>query len=389
LLKGALQWAKCVNSTAGQRNNTCWIPGNEMKYLIALIAATTLPVLGAEHTNAPVEAELDDLPEARPAVSMQIVQRLRREGDGWVFHDQDREKLSITLTNQQGNVRIGAVVSKLAPYGLLIEDESGAFWCGWAELPLDTREKYKAMAAQAQRIHTAKTFVAASEPPRRPARPPVARLDPVSEKPQVQVKKLVTEIEVADYMKHFIAGLRGIREYEYKFPKTDLAKLACKEITSELKQIHKVLEFGTSYARFSDLLQEKILAVQKIQDLRGDGLPREFLSAVDSCLKELNDSRKEWNDEIKAEGSKMLFAYLRQRDWLESENELLYCIGIAENKLAIDEIFKQEARIVAYQQAAVKKGLTHDIYPLLPEMTQEEIVARLKAAIASTKAGPR
>ena len=42
-----------------------------------------------------------------------------------------------------------------------------------------------------------------------------------------------------------------------------------------------------------------------------------------------------------------------------------------------------------HTNAAVKKGLTGDLYSLLPPMTQEEIVARLKAATASTKAGPR
>ena len=359
-----------------------------MKYLIALIAAATLPVFGAEHTNAPVKAELDNLPEARPAVSMQIVQRLRREGDGWLLKEQDREKLSITLTNQQGKACAGPVVSKVAPYGLLLEHESGAFWSGWPELPPETREKYQAIAAQAKKDSSPKTFDVVS-PATSPARPPVARLDPVSEKREVQVKRLVTEVDVANYMKHCTAGLRGIREYDYEYPKTEKAKLACKELTSEVKQIHKVLEFGTSHARFSDLLQEKILAVQKVQDLRGDGIPREFLSAVDSCLEKLNDSKKVWNNEIKADGSKELCAYFRQRDWLESEIELLYCVGIAENKTAIDEIFKQQARIVWHQQAAVKKGLTGDLYPLLPPMTQEEIVARLKAAMASTKAGPR
>ena len=137
-----------------------------MKYLIALITAATLPVFGAESTNAAVKAELDSVPEARRSVSAaQIAQRLRRQGDGWVLNDQDREKLSITLTNQQGKVCAGPVVSKLAPYGLLVEHESGAFWCGWSELPLETREKYQAIAAQAQKNNSSKTFVDETSPP--------------------------------------------------------------------------------------------------------------------------------------------------------------------------------------------------------------------------------
>jgi len=82
---------------------------------------------------------------------MQIVQRLRREGDGWLSNEQDREKLSITLTNQQGKVCAGPVLSKVAPYGLLLAHESGAFWCAWPALPPETREKYQAIAAQAKK----------------------------------------------------------------------------------------------------------------------------------------------------------------------------------------------------------------------------------------------
>ena len=128
-----------------------------MKFLMALLVAASLPVFGADSTNAPVKAELDKVPEARQSVSaVQIAGRLRRTGDAWLLNEQDREKLA--LTNQRGKVCAGAVVSKLAPYGLFVEHESGAFWCGWSQLPLEVREKYQVIAAQAQKNHSPKTI---------------------------------------------------------------------------------------------------------------------------------------------------------------------------------------------------------------------------------------
>src|SRR5438128_1489052 len=101
-----------------------------MRFLIALLVAASLPVFGAESTNAPVKAELDNVPEAQPAAStVEIAQRLRRNGDGWLLNENFREKLSVTITNEwNGKVCAGPVVSELAPHGLLLEHESGAFW---------------------------------------------------------------------------------------------------------------------------------------------------------------------------------------------------------------------------------------------------------------------
>ncbi len=106
-----------------------------MQFLFALVVAASLPVFGAESTNAPVKAELDSAPEARPPASaVQITQRLRRISDGWVLSEQDREKLSITVTNQwQGKVCASPTVRKLSAHGLFLQHESGAFWCGWAQ----------------------------------------------------------------------------------------------------------------------------------------------------------------------------------------------------------------------------------------------------------------
>src|SRR5206468_4365786 len=103
----------------------------------------------AQVAGAPIKAEAEvvkteaEVKAKAEASTAEIVRRLQRNGDGWVLNERDREKLSITLTNQQGKVCAGPAVGKVAPYGLLLEHEYGEFWCGWADLPPETREKYQ------------------------------------------------------------------------------------------------------------------------------------------------------------------------------------------------------------------------------------------------------
>ncbi len=132
------------------------------------------------------------------------------------------------------------------------------------------------------------------------------------------------------------------------FPATKQAVLACKEITSELNQVHKALELGINYNRFCDLVQEKALAIEKIKDLRGDGIPVGFIQHANRCIERLNDSKEEWLDAIKAEdggGLKHSCEFFRKMDWKQSEVELLYCSAIVDKDRAaiirIDQSKKQ------------------------------------------------
>ena len=82
------------------------------------------------------------------------------------------------------------------------------------------------------------------------------------------------------------------------FPTTDKALAACREILSDLRGVHKILEMGLTYSKFSDLLTEKVLAIEKVKDLQRDGIPEEFLKRVDACVEALNESRSSWGKKI-------------------------------------------------------------------------------------------
>jgi hypothetical protein len=174
------------------------------------------------------------------------------------------------------------------------------------------------------------------------------------------------------------------------FPKTDAAKQSCKEIVSDLKGVSKALELGLSYDKFSDLLTEQVLSVEKIKDLRGDGVPQEFLHRVDDCVDAFKESKHWWNEKIQDEfpQEQDLDEHFMRDYWSEADLHLIYCTGIAEedtnvNALAIDQV----AMMIKTEQDAVKDGILEakDHSDLtVYNMTVEQISAQIKATLSAT-----
>jgi hypothetical protein len=177
---------------------------------------------------------------------------------------------------------------------------------------------------------------------------------------------------------------------ESDFPKTEAARQACKEIVSELKGISKVLEVGLSYNQFSDLLTEKVLAIEKIKDLRGEGITREFLRHADDCVNAYKESKDYWNKKIQADDPRLesLYENFMRKHWSEADLELICCSGIAEsNTNAISSAIDQMAEMIKVEQDAVKDGVLPakgHFDPNVTELTVEEISARLKASLSQT-----
>ena len=148
------------------------MPFNRFRVIGALIAvvASSLSALGAESPNAPgkaeaevtAEAQVSKAIESKPAGSpVEIARRLRRSGNSWILNEQDREKLSFAITNQwQGKVCAAPTVREVGVFGLLVEDESGAFWCSWTQLPLGTARKYQAIVTEVEKRTGVKELVA-------------------------------------------------------------------------------------------------------------------------------------------------------------------------------------------------------------------------------------
>jgi hypothetical protein len=195
--------------------------------------------------------------------------------------------------------------------------------------------------------------------------------------------------EVTNYIKANAADLvHGVGEED--FPKSEPGAAACKDIVSELQQVARAVEGEISYERFGALLDQKMLAVEKAKDTHEDVIPGVFVKHVDLCLKKLNRSKRYWKEEIKADDkdSKAFYAYMKRGDWEESTIDLLYCAAIAQKDPGImQKIFEQKALIIQHEQAAIKASILADSgLPLLPPMTQEEIVSQLKSSVEWARA---
>lgn len=198
------------------------------------------------------------------------------------------------------------------------------------------------------------------------------------------------------------AQIDSIKEYADKFllysfddsdfPKTEGARQACKEIVSELKGINKALELGCSYNKFSELLTDKVLAVEKIKDLRGDGIPRDFLRHIDGCVNAFKESRHWWNEKIQDEfpKSKLLDEQFMRDYWSEADLRLICSAGIAEsNTNAISLIIDKMAEMIKDKQDAVKEGVLEakgNFDPNVQGLSSDQISVRLKKALAAQNA---
>ena len=158
-----------------------------------------------------------------------------------------------------------------------------------------------------------------------------------------------------------------------------------------MKGINKAIELGLNYNKFSDLLTEKVLSIEKIKDLRGEGIPYSFLNRVDECVDAYKESRDWWNKKIQNveyPSVQALEDYDMREYWSIADLHLIYCIGIAEgntnaNALAI----KQVSTMIKTEQDAVKDGILEakdSLDPTVYNLTKEEISARLKALLSVT-----
>src|SRR5258708_38015631 len=153
---------------------------------------------------------------------------------------------------------------------------------------------------------------------------------------------------------------------KFDFPKSRETKHACKEIVSELKGVKTALELGISYIKFSDLLTDKVLSVEKIKDLRGEGLPSTFTRRVNDCVYAFKESKHWWNERIesKSEGVTALCDYDMREYWSKAELSLLYCTGIAEESTEVNEEAEDlVAKMVRTELDTAKEGILPDTGP--------------------------
>lgn len=163
----------------------------------------------------------------------------------------------------------------------------------------------------------------------------------------------------------------------YELPKSKEDKSACKDILVELKQINKALEMGINYTRFCDLVQQTILAVEKIKD-KNEGLPEQFIKRVDTCLSWYNDSKKTWASEIKYPNT-IAFYCLRTQQWAGAGIDMFYCIGVVENNTAINDlILVKKASDIFCNETMYKPNLKEKPHPYVSRMTNMELLVKFR-----------
>ncbi|MGA2281041.1 MAG: hypothetical protein ABSG80_12145 [Verrucomicrobiota bacterium] len=281
---------------------------------------------------------------------------------------------TLTFTNNSGIVYSNVTVVKIESEGVLFRFSDWQY----------TRVKFTNMSAsvQTQFGYDPEKIRKANE----------ERLAEENAEAKAAQERQIAEAKVAQYdsIKKYKDDFFIYTFDESDFPKTEAARQACKEIVSELKGISKALEIGLNYNKFSDLLTDKVLSVEKIKDLRGEGIPRDFLRHADNCVDAFKESKHWWNEKIHAE-----FPQLENYDehcmrdyWSEAELQLICCSGIAEsNTNAITLAIDKMAEMIKAQQDAVKDGILKakdNFDPNVYDLNVKEISARLKASLSVT-----
>lgn len=203
-------------------------------------------------------------------------------------------------------------------------------------------------------------------------------------------ERAIAEAKAAqpDLINEYRNKIRFYSVDESDFPRTDGARQACKEMVAELKGIGKGLELGMSYNKFSDLLTDKALAVEKVKDLHGEGVPREFLHQANECIDAYKTSKEWWSKKINSESTSAqeLEENFMREYWAEADLCVICCSAISESKTNIvSQLADKMAEMIEARQDAVKNGVLEakgNFDPNVSGLSVSQISDRLKAALA-------
>lgn len=172
------------------------------------------------------------------------------------------------------------------------------------------------------------------------------------------------------------------------FPKTESAKTTCKELVAELKGVNTGLELGMTYNKFSELLTDTAIKIQKTRDLAKDELPTAFQIRMDDCIRIYNTSRDDWRRSIET-GShevKVWSDYFRQQAWSKSGIHLTMLRGIIDGQTNVNSlVIDQAVALVSAERRAVEDGLLPGYlrsYAGISLLSEDEIVKHLKEELA-------
>jgi hypothetical protein len=175
-------------------------------------------------------------------------------------------------------------------------------------------------------------------------------------------------------------------------PAGDIEHKACRDITTELKQISKALEIGISYNDFARLVQDVTLEIERIKD-SSPPLPSGFIDYVDSCISCYTSARDSWHGKIfDADHLKSIREEYRITFLTLASIQFLYCQAIVQNNPDINnDILLKNALRIYTDVATYKPPLINDEasasllkppHPRLVKMTPDEIHSKIRSLAA-------
>lgn len=169
------------------------------------------------------------------------------------------------------------------------------------------------------------------------------------------------------------------------FPKSIEGRAACKEIAAELKGIHTAIGLGVTYGKYSDLLTDAAIRVQKLKDIHGGSIPTAFKYRSTWCIQSFDSARDWWSKKIEAASSsesvKATYEYYVQKEWAEAALHLSFCLGVSESDTNVNErIFDGVFAMVKAEKKASDNGVLepkYADYSSLHPLSKEELMRRL------------
>lgn len=170
-------------------------------------------------------------------------------------------------------------------------------------------------------------------------------------------------------------------------PSSEAALATCKQILAELNGVNTVIQHGVSLNKYSDLITDMTVKIQKLKDMSPTNLPIVIITKVDKIVELHHEAEKNWRDAIfkESETVKEWNEFDRQEAW--SEVGLIYSqlSRMMEGKTSVeDSQIDRLVRMVRSEERALKNiQRSYTRYHSLYGLSDDELKSRIKDELKS------
>jgi hypothetical protein len=288
---------------------------------------------------------------------------------------------TLTFTTLNGKSFANLVIVKIEEEGVLFRLPDGAGWdrVPFTNMPKSIQAKFGYDPERAKREHEARLAADLAEK----KSDEQAHKESLARAEAARVAELkAQETDSIESHKYLIVIISGA-----DFPKDEKTKDVCLQIAAELNGLNKALEIGISFVKYSDLLTEKVIAIQKIKDLAGVTLPYAFTMHSDAAIEEFKGAKDSWSKKIETESSSMaaLYEYWVQEAWSKAGLQVAYCKSIADKNTEVnDRAIDVVAELIEAEQRAVKSGAlprAHTFDPAVYNLPARLIAKKIRSQL--------